>query len=88
MHKNAEAKPYLEIDCAISLQRKEYCGAANSLVLLATMVTVIASQAVISGAFSLTQQAMQLGEVGRQTGAADMLEHADRGDLVERLALG
>ena len=31
------------------------------LVLLATLATVIASQAVISGAFSLTQQAIQLG---------------------------
>ncbi|WP_291991116.1 potassium transporter Kup [Candidatus Accumulibacter sp. ACC007] len=31
------------------------------LVVLATMATVIASQAVISGAFSLTSQAMQLG---------------------------
>ncbi|NOZ02192.1 MAG: KUP/HAK/KT family potassium transporter, partial [Deltaproteobacteria bacterium] len=31
------------------------------LVVLATMATIIASQAVISGAFSLTRQAMQLG---------------------------
>jgi KUP system potassium uptake protein len=31
------------------------------LVLLATLATIIASQAVISGAFSLTRQAMQLG---------------------------
>src|SRR4029078_6657859 len=31
------------------------------LVLLATMATVIASQAVISGAFSLTRQAVQIG---------------------------
>jgi KUP system potassium uptake protein len=31
------------------------------LVILATMATVIASQAIISGAFSLTQQAVQLG---------------------------
>lgn len=31
------------------------------MVLLATMATIIASQAVISGAFSLTQQAIQLG---------------------------
>ncbi|WP_174279378.1 potassium transporter Kup [Sphingomonas bacterium] len=35
------------------------------LVLLATMATVIASQAVISGAFSVTQQAIQLGFVPR-----------------------
>ena len=35
------------------------------LVILATMATVIASQAVISGAFSLTYQAIQLGFVAR-----------------------
>ncbi len=35
------------------------------LVVLATMATVIASQAVITGAFSLTQQAVQLGLVPR-----------------------
>ena len=35
------------------------------LVLLATCATVIASQAVISGAFSLTQQAVQLGLLPR-----------------------
>jgi KUP system potassium uptake protein len=35
------------------------------LVILATMATVIASQAVISGAFSLTQQAIQLGLLPR-----------------------
>jgi len=35
------------------------------LVLLATLATVIASQAVISGAFSLTRQAVQLGEFPR-----------------------
>ncbi len=37
------------------------------LVLLATMATVIASQAVISGSFSLTRQAMQLGYSPRLT---------------------
>jgi KUP system potassium uptake protein len=37
------------------------------VVLLATMATVIASQAVISGAFSMTRQAMQLGFVPRVT---------------------
>ncbi len=36
-------------------------GGCIPLVVLATCATVIASQAVISGAFSLTQQAMQLG---------------------------
>ncbi|MFN2450378.1 MAG: potassium transporter Kup [Candidatus Baltobacteraceae bacterium] len=35
------------------------------MVLLATMATVIASQALISGVFSLTQQAMQLGYAPR-----------------------
>jgi len=35
------------------------------LVMLATMATVIASQAVISGAFSVTQQAIQLGFIPR-----------------------
>lgn len=35
------------------------------LVILATVATVIASQAVISGAFSITQQAMQLGYTPR-----------------------
>jgi KUP system potassium uptake protein len=37
------------------------------VVILATVATVIASQAVISGAFSLTQQAMQLGFLPRVT---------------------
>jgi KUP system potassium uptake protein len=37
------------------------------MVLLATVATVIASQAVISGAFSVTQQAMQLGFLPRLT---------------------
>jgi KUP system potassium uptake protein len=37
------------------------------LVVLATVATIIASQAVISGAFSLTQQAIQLGFVPRVT---------------------
>ncbi len=35
------------------------------LVILATLATIIASQAVISGAFSMTQQAIQLGYVFR-----------------------
>ncbi|WP_159970685.1 potassium transporter Kup [Pseudomonas sp. 8Z] len=35
------------------------------IVLLSTLATVIASQAVISGAFSLTQQAIQLGYIPR-----------------------
>lgn len=36
-----------------------------ALVILATMATIIASQAVISGAYSLTQQAIQLGLLPR-----------------------
>ncbi|MFA7593451.1 MAG: potassium transporter Kup [Thiohalobacteraceae bacterium] len=39
--------------------------AAMPLVALATMATVIASQAVISGTFSLTRQAVQLGQLPR-----------------------
>ena len=39
--------------------------AVRPLLILATMATVIASQAVISGAFSLTRQAVQLGECPR-----------------------
>jgi KUP system potassium uptake protein len=35
------------------------------LVILATLATIIASQAVISGAYSVTQQAMQLGFIPR-----------------------
>lgn len=35
------------------------------LIILATLATVIASQAVISGVFSLTRQAMQLGQLPR-----------------------
>ena len=37
------------------------------MVVLATVATVIASQALISGAFSLTQQAVQLGYLPRVT---------------------
>ncbi|HEX7581357.1 MAG TPA: KUP/HAK/KT family potassium transporter, partial [Thermoanaerobaculia bacterium] len=39
--------------------------ALSPLVVLATMASVIASQAVISGAFSLTRQAIQLGFLPR-----------------------
>ena len=41
--------------------------ATYPLVALATVATVIASQAIISGAFSLTRQAVQLGESPRLT---------------------
>ncbi|MGI9196067.1 MAG: potassium transporter Kup, partial [Candidatus Nanopelagicales bacterium] len=37
------------------------------MVILATMATIIASQAVISGAFSMTQQAIRLGYLPRMT---------------------
>jgi KUP system potassium uptake protein len=40
-------------------------GMRLPLVILATMATIIASQAVISGAFSVTQQAIQLGFIPR-----------------------
>jgi KUP system potassium uptake protein len=46
------------------------------LVMLATAATVIASQAVISGAFSLTQQAVQLGLLPRMTLRPTSEEHA------------
>ncbi len=45
------------------------------LVILATVATVIASQAVISGAFSLTQQAIQLGLLPRMTLKATSADH-------------
>ena len=41
--------------------------AGMPLLVLATMATIIASQAVISGAFSVTRQAMQLGYLPRMT---------------------
>ncbi|MDP3658654.1 potassium transporter Kup [Phenylobacterium sp.] len=46
------------------------------LVLLATAATVIASQAVISGAFSLTRQAVQLGLLPRMTLISTSQDHA------------
>jgi len=42
-------------------------GGLFPLVVLSTLATIIASQALISGAFSLTQQAVQLGYVPRFT---------------------
>jgi KUP system potassium uptake protein len=41
------------------------CWAHYPLVILATVATVIASQAVISGVYSLTRQAVQLGQLPR-----------------------
>ena len=46
------------------------------LVVLATAATVIASQAVISGAFSMTQQAVQLGLLPRMTLTPTSEQHA------------
>ncbi len=61
--------------CAMMLQHPETAqnpffllapeGLRLPLVLLATMATIIASQAVISGAFSVSQQAVQLGYLPR-----------------------
>ena len=46
--------------------------AAMPLVLLAMLATIIASQAVITGAYSLTQQAIQLGLLPRLRIRADL----------------
>lgn len=49
------------------------------MILLATASTIIASQAVISGAFSLSQQAIQLGYVPRMY--VQHTSHAERGQI-------
>jgi KUP system potassium uptake protein len=49
------------------------------LVVLATIATVIASQAVISGAFSLTRQAIQLGYLPRMV--VQHTSHQARGQI-------
>ncbi|MEW6155867.1 MAG: potassium transporter Kup [Verrucomicrobiota bacterium] len=49
------------------------------LVILATMATVIASQALISGSYSLTMQAIQLGYFPRLE--IDHTSHAERGQI-------
>ena len=62
------------------------------MVLLATVATVIASQAVISGAFSVTQQAVQLGFLPRLTirhtsrarGRPDLRAGGQRGAVRDR----
>jgi KUP system potassium uptake protein len=55
--------------CQLALERPFYAliptGLVYPMVLIATAATVVASQALISGAFSLTQQAVQLGFVPR-----------------------
>src|SRR5262249_4034654 len=57
--------------CQLAMEGPFYALVPHSLlypmVLLATAATVVASQALISGAFSLTQQAVQLGFVPRVT---------------------
>ena len=50
------------------------------MVALATAAAIVASQALISGAFSLTRQAMQLGYCPRMT-IQHTSEHGDRADL-------
>src|SRR5262249_4489151 len=57
-HKNALVNPFFELAPSWGL---------IPLVVLSTVATIIASQALISGAFSLTQQAVQLGYVPRFT---------------------
>ena len=47
----------------------------KAMVVLATVATVIASQAVISGAFSVTQQVIQLGFLPRMTHPAHVEAH-------------
>ena len=46
------------------------------MVVLATIATIIASQAVITGAFSMTQQAVQLGLLPRFDDPADIRDRA------------
>ena len=58
-------------------------GRLLPMVLLATVATVIASQAVITGAFSLTQQAIQLGLLPRME-IRHTSEAAGRPDLRAR----
>jgi KUP system potassium uptake protein len=55
--------------CALAVERPFYALVPGPfvypMVLIATVATIVASQALISGAFSLTQQAVQLGFVPR-----------------------
>ncbi len=59
-HPDAAASPFYE-----ALRRIAPDWILYPMVVLATMATIIASQAVISGAFSLTRQAVQLGYIPR-----------------------
>ncbi|HEX6903468.1 MAG TPA: potassium transporter Kup [Thermoanaerobaculia bacterium] len=59
-HPDAAANPFFEVARRLASPWVLYY-----MVILATMATIIASQAVISGAFSLTRQAVQLGYIPR-----------------------
>jgi KUP system potassium uptake protein len=59
-HPNAAANPFYELSRRLAPDWVLY-----PMVVLATAATIIASQAVISGAFSLTRQAVQLGYIPR-----------------------
>jgi KUP system potassium uptake protein len=59
-HPDAAASPFYEV-----MRRLSPTWGLYYMVALATAATVIASQAVISGAFSLTRQAVQLGYIPR-----------------------
>jgi KUP system potassium uptake protein len=58
-HPDAAANPFFE------LTRRLAPGLMYPMVVLSTTAAIIASQAVISGAFSLTRQAVQLGYIPR-----------------------
>jgi len=63
------AASFSDAACRAATERPFYALVPGSLVIpmivIATIATVVASQALISGAFSLTQQAVQLGFVPR-----------------------
>ncbi|MFL6233376.1 MAG: potassium transporter Kup [Thermoanaerobaculia bacterium] len=59
-HPDAAANPFFELSGRLAPQWVLY-----PMVILSTVATIIASQAVISGAFSLTRQAVQLGYIPR-----------------------
>jgi KUP system potassium uptake protein len=59
-HPDASANPFFEVARRLASPWLLYF-----MVVLATAATIIASQAVISGAFSLTRQAVQLGYIPR-----------------------
>jgi KUP system potassium uptake protein len=59
-HPDASANPFFELSGRLAPQWVLY-----PMVVLSTIATIIASQAVISGAFSLTRQAVQLGYIPR-----------------------